>query len=640
MRKFGLALAGLALLIGAPALWWQASRRTPTATALVETPTETTHHAPVLGAAPADLEGLRAPASTVEAAHGATDPLPVAAEATTGHATILTGTVIVVDDAGVEHRAEDGRFDLVLWVRNSGRRHEVEVHGGHWSTELSDAAEFLTVGRMVLGERAAAWDCPEHRLASPPDGRLEVRARWPVDSLLHVQDRETGRELAPVFLTELDSWPRSTFGHPGTQAAKARDLGPSPVRLPPRADAELDVRTCYARSPGYAWGRIEIDESKGGERLLLLDRAGTLDIEVSGTASDAGTKLRVFASSFAPVFESDLRPADTTTVEDLPAGGYRVVAEIGDHWDHPLILAEAAVDVVAGARAHAVLALKEPEALVVAPFEGTLFLPVEWKLGEFSLDFEFLGTARGGWDGRVSLGRGNLQEMKDVPGLYRWSLRSVPPGRYDVHLWQLSYHTILDVPAAGVRDARVVVPPPCDVLVRCVDDATGVDVTTEDVDWYCAAPEGVKAWSPQDTRWDADLRRFRFRCPQGEIVLGVMSSSYTLSLSPEPVRVRAGTNEVVLRLERVSSLAVRLRSGNLDIPWGDGLFPELVPADGQRSLRSMSYGTRGMTLHEREPGRYVLKIPAIPGYEPVPDTEVFLERGKKLEHVVELVRKR
>jgi hypothetical protein len=493
------------------------------------------------------------------------------------------------------------------------------------------------VDGVTLGGRAAVWEHAEESLQLPPDGWLELRARWPIASLLHVQDRASGRELAPVFLTEVQGWPESEFAHPGPEVENERDLGASPVTLPPRAGG-LGLRTCYARSPGYAWGRIEIDEQRGGERILLLDPSGTLEVELVGAVSDSGTKLRLFASSYSPVFDQALRQTGTLAVADLAAGSYRVKAEIGNFWDSPLVLAEERVEVVAGGLARVVLTLKDLEARVEVPFEGTLLLPVEWELDQFTLDFELLDTPRGGGDGRFSLARGAMQALDGSPGLYHWAASAVQPGRYDVELRQLAYHTVLSVPPEGERDARVVVPPPCEVLVRCVDDATGEEVTSEQVTWYCAIPDGVKGWSNESAKWDADLRRFRFRCPQGEIRLGVISQAY--AQASEPVQVHAGPNEVPLRLERMTSLAVRLRDGEIEIPWEAGLTPELVPAEGQQAFRSWSSSGGQITLHEKEPGLYRLEIPAIPGYEPMPDTEVRLERGKTREHVVQLVRKR
>lgn len=637
-----LALAGLVLLLGVVALWLHESQRPVTvATPAVSQPTSppTPVATTDLSAAPSSTQELRAPASPVpvqpDDAPPVADPKPVSP--TRGPS--LAGTLVVVE-AGAEHRAEDGKFALVLWSGNSGAWHDVEVRGGRWSTELPVNPEGLSVNGVVLGGRGAVCDHADERLRLPANGWLDLRARWPSPSILRVQDRASGRDLAPVLLTEVQGWPESDLGHPGSAAQKERDLGPSPVTLPARAGRKgLRMRTCYARSPGYAWARIEIDETRGGERILFLDPSGTLEIELLGRVSDPGTKLRVFASAYAPVVDQSARQTGTLTFADLAAGRYRVKAEIGDYWDSPLVLAEAEAEVVAGGRARVVLALKELDASVEVPLEGTLLLPDEWALDEYALDFELLDTPRGGGDGRFSLERGAMQPVGGSPGLYRWTAPAAQPGRYDVELRALGWHAVITVPLEGMRDARVVVPPPCEVLVRCLDHETGAEVTSEQVTWYCAMPEGIKGWSNEDATWDEVLGRYRIRCPQGEIVIRG-GGGKTYAYSEETIQVHAGENSAVLRLEHSTSLKVLLRDSDVEIPWDDEHYPTLEPAEGQAGLHSWSSGGGQITLHQKEPGRYLLKVPVIPGYRLVPDTEVRLEKGKVIEHVVQLVRER
>ena len=157
----------------------------------------------------------------------------------------LSGTIVVVDENGSKHPAEDGSFSFVLWSGNSGAWHEVEVQGGRWSTELpaEPAIDALGVEAVQLGGRATLYVAEAgERFPVPADGWLVLHVRWPPASLLHVRDRQTGRELDPVFLTEVnDDWPKD-FGHPGAAAQDARDLGPSPVRIPPAYFGFMDMR--------------------------------------------------------------------------------------------------------------------------------------------------------------------------------------------------------------------------------------------------------------------------------------------------------------------------------------------------------------------------------------------------------------
>ena len=122
------------------------------------------------------------------------------------------------------------------------------------------------------------------------------------------------RELDPVFFVEGHG---PTLGHPGPAAERARDLGASPVEIPP-SDAPHHFlsaripRTLYARSPGYAWGRIVIDVKLGGDRLLLLDPAGDLEVVLIGEVTDPGAKLRLFGQAYYPAYETVHRRGDGT----------------------------------------------------------------------------------------------------------------------------------------------------------------------------------------------------------------------------------------------------------------------------------------------------------------------------------------
>ena len=96
----------------------------------------------------------------------------------------------------------------------------------------------------------------------------------------------------------------------------------------------------------------------------------------------------------------------------------------------------------------------------------------------------------------------------------------------------------------------------------------------------------------------------------------------------------------MLHLRKFCSLKPILRDGDTVIPLGDDLQFGLEPAEGQSSFDSRSWGGGVITLHRVEPGRYTLKFPPIPGFEPIPDQTVRLETGVVAECVVQLVRTR
>lgn len=73
------------------------------------------------------------------------------------------------------------------------------------------------------------------------------------------------------------------------------------------------------------------------------------------------------------------------------------------------------------------------------------------------------------------------------------------------------------------------------------------------------------------------------------------------------------------------------------LPWDNGALPALEALEGQAPASS-ALDSGAITLRAREPGLYLLKVPAIPGYEPVSDEIVRLEKGVVKEHTIQLRR--
>src|SRR5262249_30655678 len=159
----------------------------------------------------------------------------------------------------------------------------------------------------------------------------------------------------------------------------------------------------------------------------------------------------------------------------------------------------------------------------------------------------------------------------------------------------------------GLTDARIEAPPPCDVAVRCVDDATGAEVTVERVSWVCELPPEVRGWVSQTAAWDASARRWKLAAPLGAIVLNVFDENFAGSQRAE---LHAGRNDVEFRLAHHCGLALILRDGESVLPWEANVYPELEPAAGQTPRLSITRSDGQIKLLVHEPGLYTLKIPA------------------------------
>lgn len=245
-------------------------------------------------------------------------------------------------------------FLATLWLRDEGERAGARrpEPGAAGPVEKSAQAELLDAPVPEEATRAPVLDA--ENIDASERRSAPVEHVVPARTLLHVRDRATNRELDPVLLCEVGG-----FDHPGAAGEDALNAGPSPVEVPELEQPILGTRSLHARSPGYGWGRIEIDESLGGERILLLDPAGELEVIVAGVVSAPWTKLRLWGSGRAPVFEQLIASPGTLVIEALAGGTYRVAAEVGEHWNGALALDEAEALVVPGQRRSVTLTLVE-----------------------------------------------------------------------------------------------------------------------------------------------------------------------------------------------------------------------------------------------------------------------------------------
>ncbi|HEX6882465.1 MAG TPA: hypothetical protein VF530_03730 [Planctomycetota bacterium] len=466
---------------------------------------------------------------------------------------VLTGTVVVLDEQGVQHAGEDGFLALQLGLAGARTRHEIEVRDGRWSLPLAPShaggrRASVVLRASVLGERIAT-PAPGQaaELALPSDGRVDLRMHWPAAPRLHVRARDTGRELEEVFLYELPTAQRGSpldGQHPGPDA-QGRAAGPSPVALEAGASASLgDERVVFARSPGYAWGRIELDPGLAEVPTLTLDPAGALELAVVGEPQLTALEILLLAAEppRAEVLVLQRDKTRTFRLEDLRAGRYTAEAR-----SYGLLAGTLEVEVRAGERVQAVLEVA-PQAAPLVPFEGVLILPEEYGTDAFMLEFLLQGRFETG-----SLTRGSFEirstEMTleaGAPRRFRWSVPAAQPARYRIVLVP-HFATELESGPSGTRDARIEVPPPCRVSLRCLDEQTGTEVASEKVSWAALTPRAFTVWG-RASNAGSNAASLEFWVPQGPLLIFTTPELY------EPcarvVEVGPGTNELLLRLRK------------------------------------------------------------------------------------------
>lgn len=472
--------------------------------------------------------------------------VPVDAEAANGTEDVATleiaGRVVVVEEDGRLLARESGT--IYLWTDADdlvGEPVVVAFTGGKWRATVPAKWTTLRFGYVWIGDRRAVADPATAKV--PEDGILEVRCWWFVPARLRVIG-EKSEDLEDVELVE-DRAPRGEIV-PGTEVMPDADgegeefrrirLGPSPVELP----GEAGTQTYWVRARDHAWSRITIAQGFGGERLVRLPPAGTLEVRLVPIDFDIVVRLNLYRLDEEVL---GWRPDGTglSRIEGLPPGRLEIRASLGEWWQEGEVITKADVEIEPGRTREISLSLRDvPPQPDPVPLEGTLVVGAGWPEPEEPAGFCW---TRGEWitmDG----GFGPLVEFGSDG---RWSAGLVEPGRHFLTVEPWRWVQAVDVGPRGTTEARLVVPPPCDVEVRLVDAVTGDVIADENEIYWCVKSEqGIPALLC-NVEAQACMRRgiYRFQAPPGTLVVWLWSD--LVDAPSFEVELKAGLNRVDLK---------------------------------------------------------------------------------------------
>lgn len=547
----------------------------------------------------------------------------------------LEGTFVAIDEAEVEHAGESGSFVMTVWRGDGGRTSSVEVEGGRWSARVPRGTTLSFQNVRIGGRSAALVDAPK-RVSPPADGRIELRARWVRELVLHVRDEENGEELADVTLVRGAGWPHDDYPHPGdVDAARvAVRHALSPVRLTP---AEVGARKYHVGAPGHAWAALEIDPVAGGERVIALARGGGLDVAIAGGPLDPNCVLRVREAFAPPSCEVAVKGRDALALDGLPLGKTRATLEIGNWWAEPLVLAEGEAVVSEGARAFLRLDAGAAPSSASVPLAGEVVVPEAWGLETFLLVIQLLDPPLGGRESIVRMFSRELEHDAADPRVWRWRHPNAQAGRYQVELFQLHYSLSVEVGAAGREDVRLEIPPPAELRVRVVDAADARELESAQVLWMCALPEWVRGGGLARAAREGTSGTFLVRAPRTAIEVHARAEGY--ANARETADLASAPPELTLRLARVYRIVLSLTDGSTPVPWPAGsVLTWRSAVEGSSARTAWSPGGEGFDFDVPGPGEYRIDPPRIAGYEPLPEQRVEVGPDGRAEVALELVR--
>jgi hypothetical protein len=635
--------ASALLLVAGLAAWWLVREQPQAAPAQLGAPKDArsarSESPPNVRAA-----GAEAPAQATESREAIATETSQVADTPSAAGPALRGRLVVIEVDGSERADADAELTWIAWTGENGSATDAEIDGGVWGVAAQQlgGAQELSIDTVRVAGRRVVIEAPLARIPAPFTEELVVRVRVPAPSTLRVVDAETGADLADVSIVRAEPFPRADVEHPGAnfESRVAASGQRSPVDLEPLELAleSYQMTRLLVGASGYAWQLVQIDPLIGGERLVSLARGTDLSVSVRGVDPSVRAVLRVRVEGrFTPLAEVDLPRDGGFEFSGLRLGPLRVVAEVGDFFQEPLVLGERAVELRAGELAQVDLVLEAPPSLVTARGAGTVFVPQAWHAKDVRVTLELVDTPLGGLPRHqelLTIARPSEREGYDTFG---WSKEGLQAGRYRIGTRVPAFRIEAELPPLGRDDLDLVLPPPVELSIHVLDGASGSPVSTAQVNWQSLVGGEIDGAALLRAGWDASAQAFRIVAPLGRIELDVWSLEHrpyreTFDLAP-------GTRELTLRLERGCGLILRLADGETPVPFPKGWDGSPAEIGGAGETTAMQFGELERRFMVSKPGTYSLELPEIAGYEPVPPLTLEIAEGQYTEHVVALVRK-
>lgn len=557
----------------------------------------------------------------------------------------FSGRVILTDEQDLQHDSLSGSIRLILWSANIGDHETVDVVDGRFTVDARNADNFSVMG-ATLGQYEAISDDPGERYDEEGDP-VVVRVHLPRVLRLSVISEESGAHLTNVRVVSARDWSLDSHGHPGTQFENLLAEGAnSPVELRrPTRRTFRNLATCFVHSPGFAWKAVKLDLNWGGAREVRLVAGGNLEVSLSGTLPSGNQHIRLFAMGNSEPMRPPFAEAPATIdsiahFEGLPPGTYFVNVEAGSWYQTPVLLGRATAVIEVDRTTSCEVVLAPLAEVQRADVSGVLVLPAAWDIESFVL------TVRAN-EANAS-GRGNEQRKRsgeliregdewafrfeDLPiGDFRFEFRSEDPST------KLEFAQQLVVGPEGKEGIRVEIGAPADVVVLLTDAELGEPADVSTLHWTPLASDEDWGMSMVNVR-PVEVGRFEFRVPIGRIRLGSFGSGYT-SLK-EHETAHAGANVYHYSLYRECPLTIVFLDGETPVPLQESWYPSPQHLDGEGRLLYISRSGRAeFRTGLSEPGRYLFELPALDGFEPIPDQTITVQRGERTRHEVQLLRK-
>jgi hypothetical protein len=512
---------------------------------------------------------------------------------------VVAGTVVIVEEDGSETHAVEGELRVTRRGSNGRKRGDLlTVHEGAWQLEFPEPESIVEVRLLAIEvEDAGGGVFPEEPPPRAlPIGRrdVEIRLRRVPPLELEVVDAATGAPLDGITVVEGILPPWELRPRPLTEN------GISPVEVRPPMPRKGFV-TLQVAARGHAWAPVVVDPAAGGRRRVELEPGGELLVRYVGEERGWLNRIQIEREDDR-VGSIALPSADGLLLEHVPTGLLSLwVPLAGDASTRP---DEAAtVEVFPDQRSEVVVSPPEPGTALVG---GVLLAHSSWAGVGVEID-----VRRRSGEGRYQRYSTTQTASVAVIGGERvpWELGPVPADDYLLVVWPGGLTQEIEVPATGLGDVRIELPPRVEITVDVRDAETGEPVEGRSLTWGPVEPDRRLSSVRNQPLSPPTGEPFRLLVPQVELELYANAEGH--SYASTSLVPRDG-QEVVLEVPREHSVVLRLMDGATPVPWPGGF------------VRVRAVDTVGLAFLTREeglarvrgvtPGRYTLEVPAIPGY--------------------------
>jgi hypothetical protein len=221
----------------------------------------------------------------------------------------------------------------------------------------------------------------------------------------------------------------------------------------------------------------------------------------------------------------------------------------------------------------------------------------------------------------------------------------VLPASYALRVDGAGIMKTIDVAVSGDRNVEIVLPVPAILRVRVVDSADRKPVKVESLSWMprADAESFVGGLVRVQLEFDAALGCYSARVPVGPGQLHSFDfDSWEIEEEDGFAEVHAGVQELVVRVHKTCGVSIDLTCEGSKVAWAnrDSMSIKIKKVEGANNGSWWSFRDGHPVVGVHVPGRCLVTLPDIDGYEPVPPFEVEIPAGEIVNKTVELRKKR